>query len=148
MQFPVSLSTIHYRVGAVLWTLGMLGGFLIPADTLTAAEPALDYDKGIHFLLFAGFGAFWMRAVCPRAVGRVPKRLRRRALWVLLAGTGFALATEGIQHAAPVGRVADPYDALANLLGLSSAVGIYGYVLRSRARSGRGERCEPEGQTR
>lgn len=130
-----SLSTTHYRGAALCWTLGILGACLIPADTLSSVSPAVGVDKVAHVVLFVGLGALWMRGLCPPNTG-CRARLRRRAAGVLLVGACFAGATEVAQHLAPIRRVADPYDLVADLVGL--AVGVVGYsvaVARRRQRT-------------
>lgn len=92
----------------VLWTLGILAACSIPGRELPAA-PIAGLDKVAHVVLFAGFGWLWARALPAR-----------RAAWAGLLGAGLAYAvfTEWYQGLLPLGRSADPYDALADALGL------------------------------
>lgn len=127
-----SVTTAHYRAVALLWTLALVGAFMIPAESLSTVEPALSYDKLAHIVLFAGFGGLWMRALCPPSTTDA-ETLRRCALGVLVVGVGFAVSTEWLQHIAPIRRMADPYDVGADLVGLFVAVGAYGYHVRRTA---------------
>jgi len=138
MNVLSSLSTTHYRAAALFWTLGILGACLIPADTLGGVSPAVGADKVAHVVLFGGFGALWMRGLCPPDTSD-QARLRRWAAAVLLAGACFAAATEVAQHLAPIRRVADPYDLVADLVGLTGGVVAYGVgVTRHWALTGAG----------
>lgn len=134
MNFLVSLSTTQYRWLAVLWTLGIVAACTIPAASLSPIKPALSADKAIHFGLFAGFGVLWMRVLCPPGTGA---SLRRHALRLLGWGSLFAVGTEVYQHLLPIQRRGDPYDALADGVGLLVAVVGYALVVRSRAAADR-----------
>jgi len=127
MRFASFLSTTHYRWAALLWTLGIVAACLLPASTLQTVEPAVGVDKVVHFGLFAGFGALWMRVMCPPNSTHSTSDIRRRTFWFALAGAAFAVGTEGLQQVAPVRRVADPFDVVADLAGLVTAVAVYGY---------------------
>jgi VanZ family protein len=130
MTSLLSPSTTQYRWLAVLWTLGIVVACSIPAASLSPIEPALSADKAIHFGLFAVFGGLWMRALCPPdAAGPIC----RRGLYLLGAGSLFAVGTEVYQHLMPLQRRGDPYDALADGAGLLVAVVAYVLYLRSRA---------------
>lgn len=139
MSVLSSPSALHYRAAALCWTLGILAACLVPTSTLGSVSP-LGVDKLAHIVLFAGFGALWMRGLCPP--GRTDRAgFRRRVLGVVLAGVVFAGATEALQYLAPIRRVADPYDLLADLVGLASGVAAYGVLpARHRTRMERPER--------
>lgn len=101
---------------AVLWTLGILAACSIPGDDLPT-PPIASADKIVHFALFAGFGWLWMRAF--------PDGPVRATGYVLAFGLAYAALTEIYQGLLPFGRSPDPYDALANALGLLCAVLLY-----------------------
>ena len=131
---PLSvLTTTHYRAAALLWTIGIVVACLIPASSLSSVQPAVGIDKLVHVALFAGFGGLWMRALCPPEDAAERAVLWRWTVGVFAIGVGVAVGTEVLQQVAPVRRMGDPYDVLANLLGLSLAAGGYGYAMRSEA---------------
>jgi hypothetical protein len=119
-----SLSTTHYCWLAVLWTGGIVLALSLPAASFSGVEPALGVDKVVHAVLFAGFGGLWMRAFCPP--GTEWRRVRNRGGRLLLVGGLFAGGSELYQQVLPLQRVADPYDALANVVGL-----LFGILLHS-----------------
>lgn len=94
---------------AVLWTLGILLACSLPGESLPSVG-LFAFDKLIHFGLFAGFGVLWCWAL--------PGRTTR----VLLFGLAYAVLTEVYQGFLPFERTPDPYDALANALGLLTAI--------------------------
>ena len=73
---------------------------------------ALPLDKLAHFLLFAAFGALWLKA-CPRRLVRIA-----------IAGTVFGLAIEILQSALGWGRMGDGADLAADCIGLFFALGV------------------------
>ncbi len=123
------LTTTHYRAAALLWTIGIVAACLIPASTLSSVQPAVGMDKVVHVVLFAGFGGLWMRALCPPDAAADRAVLWRWTAGVFAIGVGVAAGTEVLQQVAPIRRMGDPYDLLANLVGLSLAVGGYGYTV-------------------
>ncbi len=78
-----------------------------------------NFDKVVHFLLFAGFSYFWMLA------GSIKVR------WVIVAGVAVAILTELGQANSIVGRDASWPDGLADTLGVVAGVGFY-YLGRIR----------------
>ncbi len=109
------------RLLALGWTLAIVVSLSLPGESLPDV-PVLGFDKLVHVVLFAVFGWLWMAAL------EVP--LRRRTWGVLAAGLLFAGLSEVYQGALIPGRIGDPYDAVANALGLGAAVFLYRYRLR------------------
>lgn len=130
-----SLSTRHYRWLAVLWTIGIVVAFSLPARSLSSVEPVLSYDKIAHAVLFAGFAGLWMRVLCPPESVSSGQTLLRGGLLLVGVGGGFAAGTELYQHVLPLGRMGDPYDFLADGIGLLLGVGLYTWWVRRRLRS-------------
>lgn len=123
------LSTTQYRWGAALWTLAILAACSLPATSLASVEPTLPLDKLAHFGLFVIFGSLWMRVLCPPDATASWGQFRREGGRLLVLGGLFAGASEVYQHLIPVRRMADPYDALADGLGLLVGIVLYaGYV--------------------
>lgn len=113
-----------YWWAAVLWTIGILVGCSIPPSTLSPVGPALSFDKLIHFGLFAVFGVLWMGVLCPLR-GTTGRRLWRQGAVLSLVGVLFAGGTEVYQHVLPIKRMGDPYDALADSVGVVAGVATY-----------------------
>jgi hypothetical protein len=143
MDFPFpSFRSRTYRILAVLWTVAIIVALSIPVPDLPEVNPALGPDKIAHVVLFAGFGLLWLRAVRPEeaekpeeaeqaeeATGTSAAPSHRRP-WVrvgatTLVGILFAAGTEVYQGVFMPHRMADPYDAAANVLGLLLAVAAY-----------------------
>jgi VanZ family protein len=108
---------------ALLWTLFLLAACTVPGTTLPSVS-LWEFDKLIHFALFAGFGWLWMQAST--------LRWPRRMALVFLAGVAFALLTEWYQGLLPWPRTPDPLDALADSLGVLA--GVVGYRLHPSTR--------------
>lgn len=106
---------LRARLLAVGWTLGILTACTIPGTALPSTT-LWDFDKAIHFLLFAGFGWLWLKAL--------PWRLRTRLGAVLGTGLAFAILSEFYQGILPWEREPDLLDALANTLGLLAALAV------------------------
>lgn len=87
---------------------------------VTVAGPFSWTDKAVHVLVFALPTYF---------VGRVVGR----PLWVALAFAAHALVSELSQHLFLPGRTGDPWDVVADVVGVLLATG----ALAVRARSGR-----------
>jgi VanZ family protein len=130
-RFP-KLSATTYRWGAICWTLGIVVACSLPPASLAAPSPALGLDKVAHFVLFAGLAGLWMRALCPPGA-TTAAALRHYGLRLALLGGLFAVGTEVYQHLLPIRRMADPYDALADGVGLLA--GLLGYVAYVRRRN-------------
>lgn len=120
------LHPAHWRILAILWTLGIVAACSLPGRTLPQSG-LFEFDKLIHAALFFGFGVLWLLAL------QAPLRIRR---WrVFLAGLAFAVLTEVYQGLLPFERFPDPYDALANGLGLCAALLAHGWWTRRRTSS-------------
>lgn len=131
-----SLTARHYRILAVLWAVGILVACSLPADTLPEVQSAFSPDKIVHVGLFAVFGILWMRGVCPPNDDVGTSCLVRHGVALLLVGGLFAAGTEVYQYLVPLQRLGDPFDALANGIGLFLALGIYyGYHKQASAHS-------------
>lgn len=129
------LRTVHYQVLAGLWTVGILLALTIPTGSIPEVHSPFGLDKVVHFVLFAGFGLLWLRGLCPPARIRGSSHMSRRGVLLLVGGVLFAMGTELYQHFAPIGRMADPYDAAADLLGFLVAFAGYQLYIRMGERS-------------
>ena len=107
---------------ALAWTLLILALCSIPGDSLPESE-LFSYDKLGHAGAFAIFAWLWLRAATPD-----------RTAWVLAGGVAFAIGTELYQGLLPFGRLADPLDALADLVGLLAGFLAYRLWTRWRAK--------------
>jgi VanZ family protein len=96
---------------AIAWTVFCLVLFTIPGQDIP--PQLLSLDKVAHLGLFAVLGVLSMRA------------LPRIWPWVLLGGIAFAVGTELYQGLLPWERIPDPYDALADTLGLALGIGLF-----------------------
>jgi hypothetical protein len=97
------------RRAALLWTLGILVACSVPGAYVPNV-PILSADKLVHIALFGVFGWLWSRAFPGR-------------LWqILLAGAAFGVFIEIWQDTLPIGRVADWFDFVADVIGLVLAL--------------------------
>jgi len=154
LRFLRSFSTRQYLVIAGVWTTGILVALSIPSPNLPEIDPSLTLDKVAHLVLFAGLAVFWMRALRPSdasasdasasddepgdaapgdaaPTGRSARPLPwTRAAGVFAAGVVFAVGSEFYQKILPFKRTADPYDAIADIVGL--ILGLSAYLLYRR----------------
>lgn len=101
---------LRHPAAAPLWTLLIVGLCSIPGTELPDV-PVLQFDKLVHLSLFAVFAVLWLI-----------RRPRVGLVYVATFGAVLAIVTEPYQGWLSLGRVPDPLDALANLVGL--AIGI------------------------
>jgi len=136
MRVLSSIRTVHYRLLAALWTVGILVAMAVPAENLPGPQSFLGVDKIVHAVLFAGFGGLWLRVLCPPDHERLFSLFRRRGGFFFVVGVLFAGATEIYQHLLPIRRLTDPYDVTADLVGFTAAfVGYYVYHVRRADRA-------------
>lgn len=130
MRILPSLRTVHYRLLATAWTVGILVALTLPTGSMPDAQTT-GLDKVVHAGLFAGFGVLWLRGLCPPDAEGLAACFRWRGGVFFVGGLLFAVGTEVYQQLLPIRRVADPYDVLADLLGFGVAfVGYYVYHVR------------------
>ncbi|MFK7845033.1 MAG: VanZ family protein [Rhodothermales bacterium] len=102
---------------AIGWTLLIVAGCSIPGNDIPQIGFDLfEFDKLIHFTFFLLYGWLWSKAL-----PNIPSKL----LWVGLSGICFGVATEIYQGMLPWDRTPDPMDAIANMLGLLTAILAY-----------------------
>ena len=106
---------------AALWTLAVFVACALPGSALRDFS-ILTPDKLYHAFAFLVFALSW------RLAGGRP-------LAVGVAGVAFAVLIEWWQGNVAVGRYADPYDALADVVGL--ALGLWTAHVAGRAREER-----------
>lgn len=136
MCFLSSFRTVHYRLLAVLWTGGILLAMSLPAGNLPNPDSSFGLDKIVHVVLFAGFGWLWLRGLCSPDGERVSACFRQRGVGFLVVAVLFAVGTEVYQHLLPIQRLADPYDVMADLVGVLAAfAGYYVYHVRRTTRA-------------
>lgn len=95
-------------VAALGWTLLVIISLSLPGSSVPSAD-LLQYDKVLHAALF-GVGVFlWLRVPAESNVAR----------WIIvLAALAFAPASELYQELLGTGRAADPWDAVADVIGV------------------------------
>ena len=105
---------------AILWTVAIVVACLVPGNELPEVTLLpFSPDKLVHLAMFLGFGGLWM-AVDPR-----------HWLRVAVAGAVLGIGIELVQGALPIGRSADPLDALADLVGLGLGIGLAAWTRRT-----------------
>ena len=118
------------RYGPVtLWALLILSISSIP-DLSTPAHTFKIIDKIAHIIEFGVFGYLLMSAIGVGLVGL----WRRRAALVFFLGMLFGICDEIYQSAVP-GRAADPYDVVADTLGVLTAVVVWIVIHRRKSRA-------------
>ena len=108
---------------ALAWTLAILAACSIPGRDIPSVG-IMQFDKVAHFGMFAGFGGVWLWAL--------RGALAAKRWWVLGTGIAYAIGTEIYQGFLPFDRTPDPFDALANLAGLLTAIVLYQTCARRR----------------
>ncbi|MFT5141833.1 MAG: VanZ family protein [Rhodothermales bacterium] len=98
---------------AILWTLGTLSVLLLPGEFVPESS-ITDFDKLAHFILFGGFAGLWMVAL--------GDHLPRATLYVIVLGMAYGIITEIGQELAEGGRQGDPWDAVADTVGILAGV--------------------------
>lgn len=116
-------------IPAVLWT-ALIATLLTVPGSYVPSE-AWDFDKVGHFGMFAGFSFLWIWALAPR--------IRRPFVWIGISGLVFAVGSEVVQGLLSTQRAGDPWDALADILGLLAGMIAIALMMRMNAsRSGVG----------
>lgn len=120
---PTGLAPHHpgrlHRLAAICWTLAILVACWTPSNRIPHGKDLPrtfdlpNLDKGIHFVMFGGFGYLWLLADRRRRVGRV-----------MAAGLALAAITELGQEIEMLGREAGLMDGLADALGLSAGCAV------------------------
>jgi VanZ family protein len=93
-------------------------------------------DKLAHGVEYFIFGLMAIRAFAARSG---VSEVRRTYTWAALCSLLFGLSDEFHQHFVP-GRSADPYDLLADAVGIFLALGFHYLMLRRRRTTPRGGR--------
>lgn len=108
-----ALRATRTRAVAVGWSLVILALCSVPGHSLPPLE-ILTFDKVGHFGMFFLGALIWMRA-WPRSTARV-----------LAGGLAFGALTEIYQGVVPfLGRSPDPYDFVADALGLIAGLALW-----------------------
>ena len=92
------------------WTALLIALCLLPGEDVPEVD-VVGIDKVVHFLMFVVFSLLWWRHVTNRPIVRL-----------LLFGLLLAVGTEFLQGALNWGRIADPFDAVANAAGLAAGL--------------------------
>lgn len=109
---PAGGRSAAIRIAAVTWT-ALIAVLLTVPGSYVPGE-VWSYDKVGHFGMFAGFAYLWLRALGPLS--------RRRAVLVVVTGLLYAVGSELFQGWMPGERTGDPFDALANAVGLAAGL--------------------------
>jgi VanZ family protein len=111
-----------WRAGFVLACLVQLYGLYSPRQA--GPDPGIPYsDKIAHFLMFAAVAYLGLRVGVP-------------ARWLLAALVVQAIGSEFVQHYLLPQRSGDPFDSLADLLGVAAGTWLgFRAVQRARGRT-------------
>lgn len=101
------------RFLAISWTLIIVALCSIPGQDLPEID-IIGIDKLVHLAMFAIFGLLWLRTSETLNI--------RTGVSIILAGILFGIGTEIYQEFLDIGRLMDPYDAIANSIGVTGAV--------------------------
>ena len=132
---PDSESRIRYRKGlwsrrfsfiaAAGWSILIWALLSIPGSNIPSGQ-IWSFDKVGHAGLF-----FMLALLCLNAVRDKHSRV---LAGVIVAGILLAPLSEIYQGLLPIGRIADPYDALADIAGFLAGMGFW--LVASRAKNG------------
>lgn len=111
---------LRHPTAAPLWTLLIVGLCSIPGTELPDV-PVLQFDKLVHLSLFVVFAVLWLIRRPPVGLG-----------FVAFFGVALAIVTEPYQGWLSLGRVPDPLDAVANLVGLAIGIALGARLRRRR----------------
>lgn len=106
----------QYRISLVTWTILIIIGLSIPGSSLPQLN-IIGIDKVAHVFLFL----VWMFL----ALKSIKNITKRNILVICITGLTFATVSEFYQQAFIANRLADAWDAVANILGL-----IFGFALK------------------
>ena len=97
---------------ATAWTAVVVVLCLIPGSGLPEIDAPVSTDKWVHVAMFVGVGGLWSLA-------------HPRRPWAVLGlGSALGAAIEVAQHAMGWGRSGDPWDVVADVVGLALGVGL------------------------
>ncbi|MEM6327811.1 MAG: VanZ family protein [Bacteroidota bacterium] len=116
------MTTTSRRALAAGCTLAVLAACTIPGNALRDIA-ILSPDKLYHLGAFVGYAIAWRWAGAS---------LRA----VLVSGFVFAVFLEVWQHVLPIGRFADPFDTLADIVGLIVGLALWEGWARREQRTG------------
>lgn len=106
-----------------LWTFLLFALSSFPSGALPSLPGIIPWDKIIH----AGEWAAWATIAAFSAIRQFPRMRRETLLWGLIAvGALLALSDEFHQSFVP-GRACDPWDWLADMVGISSVAFFLAY---------------------
>ena len=112
---------------AIAWTVLIVAACTVPGNQVPEVELRLvSPDKLVHVGMFLLFGWLWVRAAPSRAGA------------VVAGGVALAVGIEVWQAALPINRFGDPYDVVADLVGLAIGVALGLWLQRSSRRGGAG----------
>ena len=114
------------RVSLILatgWTLMIWILLSIPGSSLPSSE-IWSYDKVGHAGMFFVLALLWLNAV--RGTNT------RIITGIVVAGVLLGPFSEWYQSVLPIGRFADPYDAVANFVGFALGTGLWLIVASSK----------------
>jgi len=107
-----------YTVPAVLWALAIFAFSSVPSEDLPKLA-ILSQDKLLHLTAYLGFGFLLERAFRHQRV--FPRLARQSKLAAILCAAIYGMSDEFHQSFVP-GRSMDPWDLLADVLGVVLAM--------------------------
>ena len=114
-----------------MWGFAIYIGSSIPSKYLPEIV-LLSPDKLLHVGVFFVFGLFVYRSLAGSE--RIASFRNHAMRYTFLLAGGYGIFDEVHQHFVP-GRTADPFDVLADLLGISLALGLIGIIRLVKSRS-------------
>jgi VanZ family protein len=109
-------STRLSLVLAAGWTLLIWALLSIPGSSLPSSQ-VWSYDKVGHAGLFFILSLLWLNAVRGKST--------RIISGIVIAGILLGPVSEWYQSILPIGRVADPFDAVADFVGFALGTGLW-----------------------
>lgn len=110
----------------IIWFVLIVFASLAPSDKIPDFHLFLYADKVIHFCMYAGFSFLLIPAL-------IIKKKYKRSLYIsLIISVFIGILMEYCQYLLAIGRTAEFFDLVANLIGSISGIAFYHLMIRNK----------------